>query len=365
MTSNEGTERSERAEVRRGVALALGSAVAFGLSTPWVARAGSGLGPFATACLLYAGAALAATLLRTFLQESGAPLRVSHLRRLAGIAAAGAFVAPVCFAWGIQRTGPATGALLLNLEAGFTTLLAARFLGEPIGRRVAWALVAMAAGGTLLVLDHGGETEWSMLGAGAVALAAASWAVDNLLSRPMAECEPLAVVGGKASLGAAASLAIALAAGEAMPSMLQALALLACGATGYGLSLRLYLLAQRRVGAGRTASVFAVAPFLGAVASWILGDPSLGLVALGGTAAFALGVYLHATERHDHTHVHGEQDHEHAHVHDDGHHAHAHATPVLGSHAHAHRHGRIEHRHEHAPDVHHDHHGRRRERSPA
>lgn len=45
--------------------------------------------------------------------------------------------------------------------------------------------------------------------------------------------------------------------GEPAPASGAVLSLLALGATGYGLSLRLYLLAQRRIGAARTGSVFA------------------------------------------------------------------------------------------------------------
>ena len=48
----------------RGGLLALLAAVLFGISTPLVQRAGTGLGPLATAALLYAGAALAGALLR-------------------------------------------------------------------------------------------------------------------------------------------------------------------------------------------------------------------------------------------------------------------------------------------------------------
>jgi drug/metabolite transporter (DMT)-like permease len=46
--------------------------------------------------------------------------------------------------------------------------------------------------------------------------------------------------------------------------------------TAYGLSLRFYLLAQRNFGAARTASVFSLAPFIGAVLAALLGDRSSG-----------------------------------------------------------------------------------------
>ena len=48
----------------RGGLLALAAAALFGFSTPLLQRFGAGLGPFATASLLYLGAALAGLLLR-------------------------------------------------------------------------------------------------------------------------------------------------------------------------------------------------------------------------------------------------------------------------------------------------------------
>ncbi|MCC6625602.1 MAG: EamA/RhaT family transporter, partial [Deltaproteobacteria bacterium] len=132
-------------------------------------------------------------------------------------------------------------------------------------------------------------------------------------------------------------------------------ALLAVGATGYGASLALYLLAQRRLGAARTGSIFAVGPFLGALVSFVAGDRASGLGVLAAAPLFALGVWLHARERHAHAHVHAALEHEHAHRHDDGHHDHAHDPPVAGAHSHPHRHERLVHEHAHAPDVHHRH----------
>lgn len=117
----------------------------------------------------------------------------------------------------------------------------------------------------------------------------------------------------------------------------------------------LYLLAQRRIGAGRTGSVFALAPFIGASLAWSLGDRHAGWFAVAAGALFAVGVYLHVSERHGHRHIHELVEHEHMHRHDDGHHTHAHDPPFDGKHSHVHHHGRIEHDHEHAPDVHYAH----------
>jgi len=131
--------------------------------------------------------------------------------------------------------------------------------------------------------------------------------------------------------------------------------LLLVGASGYGLSLRFYLLAQRAFGAGRTGSVFAFAPFIGALGAYALGDRSFSGWLLGGGALMAVGEILHLSEFHEHEHKHEAMEHEHAHTHDDGHHTHTHEVMPAGAHSHWHRHEPMRHSHAHVPDLHHRH----------
>jgi drug/metabolite transporter (DMT)-like permease len=340
----------------RGTGLALVAACAFGATAPLVKRFGVGMGPFETAALLYIGAAIVSWLPLPGAASVGAPLRRSDVPRLVLVAIAGALIAPVCLAWGVQRTSAAGASLLLSLEGLFTVLLARAFYREPIGARVGGALAAIGAGAAVLVLARGGsEGDSSTLGALAVAGATLAWAVDNTLTRPLAELEPSRVVLAKASLGAVLASSVALLAREPHPAPWAALALVACGGAGYGASLRLYLAAQRALGAGRTASIFAAAPFVGALVAVALGDRPPALPTALAAALCAVGVALHLTEHHSHPHTHAPLLHEHAHAHDDGHHAHVHDPPVTGVHSHPHRHEGVTHEHDHAPDVHHGH----------
>jgi drug/metabolite transporter (DMT)-like permease len=338
----------------RGGALALLAAALFGLSTPLVQRFGQGLGPFATAALLYGGAALVALLQR---RGAGveAPLRGSDVPRLLAMVAVGAVIGPVALAWGLQRTSGASASLLLTLEAVFTALLAWRLYGEVLDGRVKTALALLLAGGTLLVIDQGLAGQVQLLGLLAVALATVAWGVDNALSRGVADRDPGQVVLVKAALGAAVTTALALAWGEALPRWQAALALLVVGATGYGLSLRFYLLAQRRFGAARTGSVFAFAPFIGALGAFALGERSASWLLLAGGGLMVAGVLMHLAEDHGHSHDHEALDHEHAHSHNDGHHDHSHEAMPKGAHSHPHHHSPLRHSHPHAPDLHHQH----------
>jgi len=350
--------------IAEGTLLAALAAVLFGVTTPVIQRAGVDADPFSTALLLYAGAALATVPLpragmHAAREAREAPVARRHAARLVAIALAGGALAPACFAWGLQRTSAAGASLLLNFEAVFTALLAWRLHGEALGRRFLAALALMSAGGVTLALTNGamGAPAGAGSGWGAIAVTAATlaWALDNALTRPLADLDPVQVVRFKGALGALASLLAFAAIGHAFPRWPHALALLACGATGYGVSLRLYLLAQRRIGAGRTGSVFALAPFVGAGVAWALGDRGPGLTTLTAGALFALAVYLHLTEHHEHRHTHARLAHEHGHRHDDGHHDHPHEAPVDGEHSHFHTHDPQTHEHAHGPDAHHGH----------
>ncbi len=342
----------------RGALLALASAALFGLSTPFVQRFGVAIGPFSTAALLYLGAACVAVLtMKPSTQE--AALRKSDWPRLVGMAATGAVLGPVALAWGLQRTSGASASLMLTLEAVFTALLAWIWYGEAMDKRVVLAMLLLLAGGAALVFDQGMAGQNATLGLLAVLLATAAWGVDNALSRGVADRDPGQVVGVKSILGVTATLALAALAGEGLPPLGAALALLVVGATGYGLSLRLYVLAQRAFGASRTGSVYAFAPFVGLLGAFALGERSLSFMVVLAGALMLCGVWLHVSESHEHEHEHAALAHEHAHVHggadDDGHHNHPHDPAPMGAHSHWHQHEPVQHHHPHVPDAHHLH----------
>lgn len=345
---------SLRGPALRGGALALLASGLFGISTPLVQHFGTGLGAFTTASLLYAGAAVLGALLRQSADRE-ASLRMTDGGRLLAMAAFGAFLGPVALAWGLQRTSGTSASLMLTLEALFTALLAWRLYHETMDRRVWTAMLLLLVGGMLLILDQGLTGGNQLLGLLAVLIATVAWGVDNTLSRGLAERDPSQVVMFKSAAGASATLVLAVVFGEPIPAWSAASALLVIGATGYGLSLRFYLLAQRAFGAARTGSVFAFAPFIGAVVAVALGDRAWGVMMVLGSLSMLAGVVLHLVEAHAHLHQHEPLEHEHAHRHDDAHHGHVHQPMPVGEHSHVHRHTAITHGHAHVPDAHHLH----------
>jgi drug/metabolite transporter (DMT)-like permease len=344
----------------KGGLLALLAATLFGLSTPMVQSLGKGVGSFTTAALLYAGAAAVSWVLRRpAAKEAG--IQKNDWPRLFAMAATGAVIGPVALAWGLQHTSGSSASLMLTLEAVFTAVLAWRWYGETLDKRVVWAVFLLLAGGVVLVAEQGALGQVQLWGLLAVMLATVAWGVDNTLSRGVANRDPGQVVLVKATLGAMCTVALAYLFGESVPLAVTAIGLVIIGATGYGLSLRFYLLAQRTFGAARTGSVFAFAPFIGAIGAFAMGDRSGSALMIMAGALMLLGVLLHLMETHAHEHTHEPLEHEHSHRHDDGHHDHVHELMPTVPHNHRHKHEPVTHSHAHVPDAHHGHghwHGR-------
>ncbi|HUZ34308.1 MAG TPA: EamA family transporter, partial [Xanthobacteraceae bacterium] len=128
------------------------------------------------------------------------------------------------------------------------------------------------------------------------------------------------------------------------------------GFLGYGVSLSLFVVALRELGAARTMAYFSIAPFVGALLAIVgFGEP-VTVAFLVAAALMAAGVVIHLTEQHQHEHVHEPLGHEHWHWHD-AHHQHPHAPddPLGEPHSHRHAHARLVHSHAHYPDIHHRH----------
>jgi drug/metabolite transporter (DMT)-like permease len=348
--------------ISSGVAYALIAALLFGASTPLAKLLLHDVSPVLLAGLLYAGSGLGLLILLTLRElrtrDTLARLARPSLREvgwLAGAIIAGGVTAPVLLLLGLQWLGAAQASLLLNLEGVLTALLAWFVFHENFDRRIAIGMTAIVMGGIVLAWNPAGLAGWSF-GALLVAGACACWALDNNLTRKIASHDALAIACVKGLVAALVNLSLAALLRGHSPPMTATAGALLVGFLGYGVSLTLFVVALRHLGAARTGAYFSLAPFFGAALSIPLQhEPvSAALLLAGGLMAF--GVWLHLTERHEHQHTHDALEHEHPHVHDE-HHRHEHDFPWDGRerHTHAHVHERLVHSHAHFPDIHHRH----------
>jgi drug/metabolite transporter (DMT)-like permease len=228
---------------------------------------------------------------------------------------------------------------------------------ENFDRRIFLGATAILAGAVVLswpeAADTGPQLSW---GSVLIVLACVSWGIDNNLTRKLSAADPLQIAMIKGLAAGAANFALALARGASLPGPTTLAAAAAVGFFGYGVSLVLFVLGLRHLGAARTGAYFSTAPFVGAVLALPLFGETPTLALIGAALLMGIGVYLHLAEAHDHEHLHKRLEHEHRHVHDIHHqHDHALADPGGEPHSHWHRHPPVRHKHPHYPDLHHLH----------
>lgn len=343
-----------------GAPLALAAALLFGASTPFAKLLlGAGLSPWLLAGLLYLAAGLGLALWRLVRRGFGgapaeAPLARADLPWLLSTIVFGGVIGPALLMIGLRTTPASTASLLLNLEGLLTMAIAWLATRENVDRRLLVGAAAILLGAALLSWRGGpGGAGWGAL---AIAGACLAWALDNNLTRKLSAADPVAITIWKGLAAGGVNLALARLAGAAWPGPAGLAGAAAVGVLGYGLSLVLYVLALRHLGAARTSAYFAVAPFLGAgLAVPLFGEPVTARLAAAGLL-MAAGVAIHLCEAHEHEHAHEATMHAHRHAHDLHHrHAHAPGDPPGEPHTHPHRHPPLVHSHPHYPDLHHRH----------
>jgi drug/metabolite transporter (DMT)-like permease len=344
---------------RQAVLYALAAAALFGLSTPAAKVLLGHADPWILAGVLYTGAGLGLALVRVVLGRIGAAAETALSPReipwLAAAVLAGGVAGPVLLMIGLARTDASAASLLLTLEGVATALMAWFVFRENFDRRIAAGMLCIVAGAAVLGWRSDARIA-DLLGPLAIAAACVAWAVDNNLTRKIAQADPIQIAMIKGLVAGPVNLTLGLLAGASTPTADVVAVGGLTGFLGYGLSLALFVAALRHLGTARTAAYFSVAPFVGAAAAVpLLGEePTPQLFAAG--ALMAVGVWLHLSERHEHEHLHEAMAHAHRHVHD-AHHRHRHGpgVPPGEPHSHWHAHASLRHAHPHAPDIHHRH----------
>ena len=347
-----------------GVWAALASAFLFGAGTPLAKILLDGqlgtVSPWLLAGLLYAGSGLGLLVYRIVKKLPTPRLQRSESLWLGAAVVCGGAIAPVLLMFGLTRMAASHASLLLNAEAVLTTLLAWALFKEHLGSRIVMGMVLIVAGALLLSWPQGGVEVAlqadALLPALAVLLACGFWALDNNFTRKVAHADASWIACMKGLAAGTTNLLLALSLGAAWPSLGSASAAMTLGFLAYGVSLALFVVALRHLGASRAGAYFSTAPFVGTVMSVLIFSEPVTWQLLAASALMGLGVWLHLTEHHAHAHSHTSHSHAHAHVHD-AHHLHAHALgqDATEPHDHAHHHESLRHDHVHYPDAHHRH----------
>jgi len=285
---------------KKYIFFALLAALLYALSAPISKLLLGSLSPTLTAALLYLGAGIGMFVLglatrQTQYDQRERPLTKAEWPYIAAMIVLD-IAAPILLMSGLKRTTAANTSLLNNFEIVATTLIALTLFKEKISRRLWLGIILVTVASVLLSLEDTGSLHFS-IGSLFVLLACVCWGLENNITRKLSDKNPLHIVVIKGSGSGAGSLLIALLLNEVYGNVWHILAALLLGFVAYGLSIYFYVYAQRYLGAARTSTFYAAAPFFGVALSFILfKEPptSLFLLAL---AIMFLGAYLTAIDQ--------------------------------------------------------------------
>ena len=312
--------------VPTAVLAALGAAALFGASTPFAKQFVGDMSALLLAGLLYLGSGVGLMVLR-IMRDRGwcnQGLARGEWPWLLAAIACGGVAGPTLLMLGLARMTAASASLLLNLEGVLTALLALVVFMENTNRRVVLGM-AMIVAGWLVLSWPGSPTSGGHDGLGATLIVGAClcWALDNNLTRQVSNSDALFIAGLKGLAAAVVNIGLAFAMAQSLPPWRLTGPILLIGFLGYGVSLTLFVVALRHLGAARTGAYFGAAPFVGAAIAIGVLHESTSPLFWGAGLLMALGIWLHLTERHEHPHWHGTVQHSHQHF-PDIHHRHDH-----------------------------------------
>ena len=248
--------------------------------------------------------------------------------------------APVFLMTGINLGSASSASLLGNFEIAATALIALLVFKEKISLRLWFAILFITLSCIELSLEGHGSLDVS-LGSVFVLLAAVSWGFENNCTRKISGKSTYEIVTLKGIFSGLGALVIALLMGEKFSSAVYILYALLLGFVSYGLSIFLYIRAQRTLGAAKTSAYYAVAPFIGTFLSFLLNGEKLSVNYFLGLGLMIVGSAFAVTDtllkEHSHLHTHTI-----IHTHDGTTHSH------VIAHEHEHSHFVTEEKHEHS-----------------
>ncbi|MGK5088378.1 DMT family transporter [Bdellovibrionota bacterium FG-2] len=306
--------------------IAILAAAVFGISPALIKASIGNVPPVLLAGLLYLGSGIGLLGFRVArcqaIFEELRALSTIQKYRLIGAIVSGGIIAPVFLTYGL-RTGTAFEVSgLLNLETVATTIIAWLFFHEHIGWHVWIGKVLVLVGAFVMCVQDVSSVSISP----AVILlcgACLFWGLDNNLTRDVEDLAPSLLAGVKGLVAGTFNILLGLLLRESFSSFDSTVIALGIGAISYGLSLVLFVLALRLMGASRTSTYFATGPFLGMIFSLVILGERPSLIEWIGSAIMVVGVWTLYREHHEHVHSHEGLTHSHPHY-PDIHHRHRH-----------------------------------------
>lgn len=215
--------------------------------------------------------------------------------------------APILLMIGLTSATSANASLLNIFEIVATSLIALFIFKELISPRLWIAILLITFSSMLLSFEDMSSLTFS-LGSIFVLAAAVCWGFENNLTRKISSKNTFQIVLLKGIFSGLGSLLIALFLGERFPQLQYVLLAMLLGFVAYGLSIFLYVRAQKELGAAKTSAYYAVAPFIGALLSFLILNEAITDYFLVAFLIMTVGSVLVVIDtmitRHSHLHTH-------------------------------------------------------------
>lgn len=240
--------------------------------------------------LLYLGAGLGLAVMRIFVKSNAKPLTKKEMPYMSAVVALD-ISAIILLMLGISKTSGANASLLENFELVSTSIFAYFIFKEKVSKKLLTAILFITIASTILTFEGRGSFDFN-IGSLFVILAYLCWGLENNCTRMLSTKSTKQITEIKGLCSGCGSLIIAFIMQEHVPAWNYILWALALGFISYGLSVTLFIYAQRYLGAVKTAAYYSIAPFAGIIFSLlILGEvpPSQFYIAL---IIMILGTYL-------------------------------------------------------------------------
>lgn len=220
--------------------------------------------PTMMAAFLYLGAGIGLFIYQLFTpkKEINDPLTKEDLPYTIGMIVLD-IAAPILLMLGLQQTNSANASLLNNSEIVVTSLIAFFIFKEAISKKLGLAIVLVTIASIALSFEGKGSFDFN-IGSLFVLGAASCWGLENNCTRMLSSKSSVQITTMKGIFSGLGSLVVALIIGEHFPTIIYMIAVLILGFISYGLSINLYIKAQKDLGAAKTSAYYAIAPFLGA-----------------------------------------------------------------------------------------------------
>lgn len=215
--------------------------------------------------------------------------------------------APIFLMFGLASASSANASLLNNFEIVATTIIAFVVFKEVISARLWIAILLITLSSMLLSIEDISSLQFSY-GSVFILAAAVCWGFENNCTRKISSKSTYQIVMLKGMFSGLGSFIVALIQGEKIQQISYIIFALILGFVAYGLSIFLYIRAQKILGAAKTSAYYAIAPFVGVLLSFAILGESVNdyylialLIMLAGSALVVVDTLL---VTHTHLHVH-------------------------------------------------------------